>query len=116
MSPPPAPFWPCRWDWCRASFATRDELVAHVVHHTSTAPPLTKAGLKQLARLDVDHPFSVSEGMYLYSPASAALTARTRRVLAGEHATAFTGPGVLVAAATADAAVRRPIFAACRRS
>ena len=61
--PPAIPgFWPCRWDWCRATFPARDALIEHIKHHTSAAPPLTRAALNVIERMEASQEYTQAEG------------------------------------------------------
>ncbi|KAH7103098.1 hypothetical protein BKA62DRAFT_697207 [Auriculariales sp. MPI-PUGE-AT-0066] len=58
-------FWPCRWDWCRASFPNRSDLLRHIKHHTMTAPPLTMDALRVIERMEATQELSSYEASFL---------------------------------------------------
>ncbi|TDL15854.1 hypothetical protein BD410DRAFT_732066, partial [Rickenella mellea] len=48
-----APLAACRWEWCRSSFQSQDELVEHVLHeHIDNVHPVKRKDLGILRRAE----------------------------------------------------------------
>ncbi|KAH7931226.1 hypothetical protein BV22DRAFT_1027457 [Leucogyrophana mollusca] len=125
-SPPRTQF--CRWDWCRKTFGTHDQLVHHVVHdHVRKLKPMRKRDIALMRQVDAESIRSSSaqsasqvEGtpdikpiVFLSAPTSLAINKRNSAnaalVLIDRELRSFAGPPSSLQHTSPDRTGPRPI-------